>query len=1496
MGSAFASGHHKVVHLDLDSGLRQGTVDKVFQDNRGFVWVLNENGVDIYDGYRFRPLNGPDNYFADSFAVDVTQDTNGNIWLAFLEKGLLFYDPIKNNYQQIDISDNGQQAQLVAIAASNNNQLVVLTTNSLFSVDIDTKKVTPLTAFEQYIQDDRAMYSLVVSEHMVFIGSRKGLFFFDLSTSTLHQLPDILGNSPEHASHGEQANKIFSVAFHNNTLYLGTFRGVYSANVAHLLNASEEDNNVHYHRIDAAASVWKLHVENDVLYVADERGLFTYDIKAKDYKLFAAANTLSDEVSDGRIINVFSDHQDRLWLSTSSRGILVVHRENKAIKNTYSVNNKINGLPNSDVWSIAQSTKYPNDIWIATSFGVARKNLKTGTYQHYFQDLTNNFQYDENYIFDLDFITPDDLLVVSGRKSYVLNMSSGFRTELIPGTELGDLINSDYYILTFIEEGFAWLATLENLYLVDFKKLEVVQTYNFASQGIKNTLQGVLQRLDEHHFLLSSGQALYVFNKLNGNIKKVFDNPYAQGNEWLPFLKSYLDDAGQLWLSVTSNGIVVLDSNSYDVISIINNDTHGIDNNVYGLIPDDDGNIWFSSHDGVYAINASTKVLRHFDDFDGLVGNEFNLGAALRLKNGDIAFGSTAGLSIIAPKLVKENAVNRGAFPIQISNFDILSSDIVFPLYADNQSTINLSYDDIGIRLSFTDFDYMNIGEQKFLYELSGPEPVTFPPTNDNFIVFPRLASGSHTLKVQSISPDTGSPSAPYFLKLHVSYAPWKSPIAYLIYSVVILSALSIFIYRRRMSQLALLEAHEEVKYRENRLQLALKGSNSDVWDWQAAEDLLFSKRINQELGYKYAESAYQLSQHIDLIHPEDKGEFISTWQKFLQRADLNENFSCTYRLKSESGHWFWFKDLGKIVALDINGKPSRVTGSYTNITETRAEEERAQYYGVAFAQTKDWVVIINHNLTKITANKAIRDVFGWHAEDLPIETFAKTLPRAKRHFYIELIRRLTAGESWRGDELITLENGKEYHVLINITVGESQHDKQQHYVCLITDITAQKNAEQELRYMANYDHLTGLPNRTLLLDRIEHAMTMVQRDKSEMALLFIDLDRFKQVNDSLGHDYGDMLLKVVTERLKNALRTEDTIARLGGDEFVVLIENYDKTEDVARIAQGVIESLAQPVTLIEHIVTIGASIGIAIYPENAEDSAELLRSADIAMYHAKQNGRNHFQFFTEQMNAQVAERVRQEASLKLAVQESKFVNHYQPIIDTETGKTVGVEILLRWPTPEGLIPPVEFIPMAEELGLIGEMTWKSLKVALKDLRRWRAHNKSMYLSLNVSATHFHNQSLILYVNDLLTKFDLPPEALKIEVTESALIKEPEKATQTMLELNKLGVELALDDFGTGYSSLAYLKQLPLNIIKVDRSFISGIGCEETDQAIVDATLVLASSLNMRCVAEGVETQAQLDYLRKKGCRYIQGYLFSKPVPAIEIDSRVVSENFVATT
>ena len=417
---------------------------------------------------------------------------------------------------------------------------------------------------------------------------------------------------------------------------------------------------------------------------------------------------------------------------------------------------------------------------------------------------------------------------------------------------------------------------------------------------------------------------------------------------------------------------------------------------------------------------------------------------------------------------------------------------------------------------------------------------------------------------------------------------------------------------------------------------------------------------------------------------------------------------------------------------------------------------------------------------------------------------------------------------------------------------------------------------------------LLTLPNRTLLLERIKHAMTYSQRESRSIALFFIDLDRFKKVNDSLGHDIGDLLLKEITTRLKSVLKVDDTVARLGGDEFVVLLEKYKSDLQLSKIAQRIITIIGQPIHLNDHTVSVGASIGIAIYPDDAGNSDDLLRNADVAMYHAKQLGRNTFQFFTPKMNIEANERLIAESKIKQAFEQDQFINHYQPVVDSVTGKARGVELLMRWQHGEQLIFPDEFIDIAEEMSLIIPMTEKALTRGLADLKLWKSYRKDFFLSINLSATHFAQENLVPMLQAALKEADISANSLKLEVTESTLIKEPTQVIKRMQALAKLGVTLALDDFGTGYSSLNYLKQLPLDIIKIDRSFISGIGIDSADEAIVEATLVLANNLCMHCIAEGVETREQLAYLAERECYAIQGFLYSKPICAQEVTAFLV--------
>ena len=456
--------------------------------------------------------------------------------------------------------------------------------------------------------------------------------------------------------------------------------------------------------------------------------------------------------------------------------------------------------------------------------------------------------------------------------------------------------------------------------------------------------------------------------------------------------------------------------------------------------------------------------------------------------------------------------------------------------------------------------------------------------------------------------------------------------------------------------------------------------------------------------------------------------------------------------------------------------------------------------------------------------------------------------------------------------------------MIVTVSASLNESTNSLYFVCIFTDITAQKHAEKELRYLANYDHLTDLPNRSLLLDRIKHAMDYSARMSQSIALFFIDLDRFKQVNDSLGHDCGDLLLQEITKRLSAILRVDDTIARIGGDEFVVLLESFRGNGQLARIAQKIITTVGEPVELKGNLVSVGASIGIALFPDDAKDSDELLRHADVAMYHSKQLGRNTFQFYTPRMNVEASERLNAESKLKFAFENNEFINHYQPIVDSYEGKAVGAELLLRWQSGDDLIPPNDFIPLSEDLGLIVPMTEAAILRGVIDLKKWRVVRPDVYLSINLSAQHFIQNNLINYLKKILLEHDLPAEALKFEVTESMLISDPDKAIATMIALDKLGVVLALDDFGTGYSSLSYLRTLPLKILKVDRSFVSGIGLNAADEAIVETILALAKNLKMTCIAEGVENETQLKFLGDKHCHLIQGYLYSKPVECSKIE------------
>jgi diguanylate cyclase (GGDEF)-like protein len=434
------------------------------------------------------------------------------------------------------------------------------------------------------------------------------------------------------------------------------------------------------------------------------------------------------------------------------------------------------------------------------------------------------------------------------------------------------------------------------------------------------------------------------------------------------------------------------------------------------------------------------------------------------------------------------------------------------------------------------------------------------------------------------------------------------------------------------------------------------------------------------------------------------------------------------------------------------------------------------------------------------------------------------------------------------------------------------------------------REVNAELQHLVLHDSLTKLPNRLLLEDRVQQAADECRRAGSHCAVLFVDLDRFKTLNDSLGHFAGDTVLRTVAERLRATVRLEDTVSRLGGDEFVVLLKHVNQAEDAAEVARKVIEALLRPIVLDEHELRIGSSIGISVYPQHGDNSARLIANADAAMYHVKKSGRSNFAFFKAEMSTFFPKRLALENELRAALEKNQFVLHYQPKVDMRSSAIVGMEALVRWQHPQkGLISPLEFIPLAEETGLIVPLGNWVLQEACLQTRAWQERGiTDLVVAVNISGVQFRQADLVESVARALEWSALEARYLELEITESVVMENAPQAIVMLEQLHRMGVGLSIDDFGTGYSSLNYLKRFPIDKLKIDQSFIRDISADADDAAIVQAIIALAHGLRLRVVAEGVENEGQLDFLRGLDNDEYQGFLFSKALPAREIERRLL--------
>ncbi|MGE8338459.1 EAL domain-containing protein [Pseudomonas laurylsulfatiphila] len=676
--------------------------------------------------------------------------------------------------------------------------------------------------------------------------------------------------------------------------------------------------------------------------------------------------------------------------------------------------------------------------------------------------------------------------------------------------------------------------------------------------------------------------------------------------------------------------------------------------------------------------------------------------------------------------------------------------------------------------------------------------------------------------------------------------------------------------------------ANQALSKSEARLALALKASELGLWDWNLQTDEVHHTQIQELFGLEPDQVTAILRHLKPRLHPDDLPALRRALVEHLKGR--TEDYQIEYRVRHGDGHWVWIEDRGRAVERAENGRVLRMVGTRRDISVSKNLEEQRQLAATVFEAASEGIVIFDPNYALIAINQAFSRVTGYAIEDM-IGRNVVELPcsRDARRHYAAIHQALEQQGSWQGELVETRKNGEMYPQWLQLNAVRDSRGNVSHIVGFFADLSARRESEERMRYLTHYDELTGLANRAMFRERLSEAHQRVrQGGYRSLALLHINLDRFKQLNDSLGHEVADQLLQKMARRLVNALPEADTIARLSGDEFAVLFNAYGNLSSLARVATRLATKLRVPVTIEGHELVVSASMGISLLPDNAREISALVSQSNMAMQHAKHLGGNNFQFYTDSLQASTLERLQLENQLRKAIEEKQLKVFYQPKLCLATGKLNAAEALVRWDHPTmGRVPPGDFIGLAEETGLIGPIGEFVLRQACWQACEWQRQGlDAIRVSVNLSVHQLRQGKLVSLVRQVLEETGLEPRYLELELTESQLLDSVEHIIATFQQLRDLGVKLAIDDFGTGYSSLSYLKRIPVDYVKIDQAFIRGLGEGTEDAAITRAIIAMAHGLSLKVVAEGVEHQEQLEFLKAERCDEVQGYLISRPVEA----------------
>lgn len=686
-------------------------------------------------------------------------------------------------------------------------------------------------------------------------------------------------------------------------------------------------------------------------------------------------------------------------------------------------------------------------------------------------------------------------------------------------------------------------------------------------------------------------------------------------------------------------------------------------------------------------------------------------------------------------------------------------------------------------------------------------------------------------------------------------------------------------------------ERTQALEATNRRLQLALDASHICLWDWDLTRASMVHVNLSRLLGHPDCKEPELAQQLLDHIHPNDLPDMrCAIVRHFKGQAS---DYRAVFRMRHADGQWRWMQDEGQVVERSADGRAQRMIGTRRDISDDRAAREQLRLSATVFEQASEAIFILDRHFRFLNINDMFLRTTGLTRDAVlgqPVLAISQSQELVTQ--YHSIAHTLQQEGLWMGELQERRRNGEPLPQWLQVSAVYDEQGTLTHYVGLFTDLTARKEVEQRVQFLSNYDRLTGFANRSQFRERLQRQLTLSRLNRQPLALLHIDLDRFRPINDSLGYEVGDQLLKLTADRLRDCGFNEEQLARIASDEFTLMLSDTGAGVALDNLCQLILGTLRRPYQVGPHELLLGASVGVSLFPDTAHDAQALVNQADLAMHQAKRAGGNAWRVYVPEMRAASLEQLELETSLRKAIFRDEFVVHYQPKMDIATSRIISAEALVRWQHPQlGLLSPQQFIPLAEETGLICAIGERVLEHACRQAFNWHQDGHGpIRVSVNLSAHQVRKGNVLEMVERVLADTGLPPTLLELELTESLLMEDLDSHTTLMSALRSQGISLSLDDFGTGYSSLSYLKRFPIDTLKIDRTFITELEHSATDAAITRAIIDMAHSLDLKVVAEGVETATHLRILTDMGCDAIQGFLLSRPVPAEQFETLLAAQ------